>query len=76
MATSTTEKPARKRTTTKTRTTAASHTTTAPTQPRPRRRRRPTHDQIAERAYFIYLQEGGQDELRNWIRAEQELAAA
>ena len=29
------------------------------------------HDEIARRAYFIYL-----EELDNWLRAERELAAA
>lgn len=54
-------KPARKRATT----------------PRPRttRRRKPEHNQISERAYFIYLREGG-DEFGNWLRAERELTAA
>ena len=36
----------------------------------------PTHADIAERAYFIYLQDGGCDELENWVRAERELTAA
>ena len=36
----------------------------------------PTHDQISERAYFIALEQGGADELGNWLRAERELAAA
>ena len=36
----------------------------------------PTHDQIAERAYFLALAQGGADELGNWLRAEAELAAA
>lgn len=31
------------------------------------------HGQIAERAYFIHLEEGGSDELANWLRAEREL---
>lgn len=75
MPTSTTDKPARKRTTTKTRA-AATGTTTPAAKPRARRRRRPTHEQIAQRAYFISLEEGGQDQVGNWIRAEQELAAA
>ena len=34
---------------------------------------RPVHDEIAERAYFIHLQEGDYDELANWLRAEREL---
>ena len=44
---------------------------------KPRRRARksvaPTYEQIAERAYFISL-EGGGDEVGHWLRAEQELA--
>jgi len=59
----------RKRTTTKTTATAASRT------PRTRRRK-PTHTQIAERAYYISLQDGGADEFGNWLRAERELTAA
>jgi hypothetical protein len=34
------------------------------------------HDEIARRAYFIYLDEGHSDEMGNWLRAERELAAA
>ena len=44
------------------------------TKPRTRRRM-PTHAQISERAYFIYLEEGSRDEFGNWLRAERELAA-
>jgi hypothetical protein len=40
------------------------------------RRRKPSHDEIAERAYFIHLEEGGCDELVNWLRAERELTTA
>ena len=36
----------------------------------------PGHDEIAERAYFIHLEQGGSDELANWLRAERELKAA
>lgn len=32
----------------------------------------PTHDQIAERAYYLSL-DGGGDDMGNWLRAEQEL---
>jgi hypothetical protein len=32
----------------------------------------PTPEQIAERAYFIHLDEGG-DAFANWLRAEREL---
>lgn len=44
----------------------------------PRRRskkREPEHGRIAERAYFIHLQNGSADELQNWLRAERELRA-
>ncbi len=40
------------------------------------RRRTPTRHKIAERAYYIHLDEGGHDELANWLRAERELTAA
>lgn len=40
------------------------------------RRRSPAHGAIAKRAYFIHLEEGSQDELANWLRAERELTAA
>ena len=40
------------------------------------RRRTPDHDEIAERAYYIHLEEGVGDELANWLRAERELKAA
>ncbi len=39
-------------------------------------RHEPTHSAISERAYFIALEQGGADELGNWLRAERELAAA
>lgn len=58
---STVKAPAKKRTTT----------------PKARSRsRKPPHDAIAERAYFIHLEEGTSDEVANWLRAEQELRAA
>jgi hypothetical protein len=34
-----------------------------------------THDDIATRAYFIALEEGG-DAFDNWLRAEREIVAA
>jgi hypothetical protein len=34
-----------------------------------------TQEQIAERAYYLYLERGG-DQLENWLHAERELAAA
>jgi Protein of unknown function (DUF2934) len=40
------------------------------------KRTEPSHAEIAERAYFIHLQEGTRDQLENWIRAERELTAA
>jgi hypothetical protein len=33
----------------------------------------PTHDEIAERAYHIYLNESGGDPLAHWLRAKGEL---
>ena len=36
----------------------------------------PTHAEISERAYFIALEQGGGDEVANWLRAERELATA
>ena len=36
----------------------------------------PSEAAIAERAYFIYLEEGGSDQFENWVRAERELTAA
>ena len=40
------------------------------------RPRQPGHEEIAERAYFIHLEQGSCDELANWLRAERELKAA
>lgn len=38
---------------------------------------KPTHEQIAKRAYEIYLERGSTpgDPMQDWLRAEQELAA-
>ena len=33
----------------------------------------PTHDEIAERAHLMYLDEGGGDPVAHWLRAEGEL---
>jgi DUF2934 family protein len=33
-------------------------------------------EEVAKRAYFIYLEEGRADELDNWLRAEREVATA
>jgi hypothetical protein len=38
--------------------------------------RQPQHSEIAERAYFIHLEEGSSDEVANWLRAERELTPA
>jgi DUF2934 family protein len=40
-----------------------------------RRTARIGHDEIAVRAYFIHLEDGG-DPYENWLRAERELLAA
>jgi len=34
----------------------------------------PAHEHVAERAYYISLEAGG-DPFENWLRAERELAA-
>lgn len=34
-----------------------------------------THEEIAVRAYFISL-EGGEDALRNWLQAEEEMSVS
>jgi DUF2934 family protein len=39
-------------------------------------RRKPDQDEISKRAYFIHLEQGGSDQLANWLRAERELTAA
>jgi hypothetical protein len=38
--------------------------------------REPDRGEISMRAYFIHLDEGGCDQLGNWLRAERELTAA
>ena len=40
-----------------------------------RRKQTVTYEQIAERAYFLHLERGG-DAFDNWIVAERELATA
>ena len=56
------------------RTTTEKKTTTR--KPAVRRRKRAvTHEQIAERAYFLHLERGG-DAFENWLVAERELATA
>jgi len=39
---------------------------------------KPTHDQIAQRAYEIYIERGATpgDPMLDWLRAEMELSAA
>jgi hypothetical protein len=63
---------------------AAATTKTAATKKRTVTRRRKTEatepivlswEHVAERAYYIHLEEGG-DPTENWLRAEQELLAA
>jgi hypothetical protein len=49
-------------------------TATRTTRPTRKKTIVPTPDQIAERAYFIHLDEGG-DAFGNWLRAERELTA-
>ena len=38
--------------------------------------RSPSYDKISERAYFISPEEGGGDDVANWLRAERDLATA
>jgi hypothetical protein len=59
------------------RTTPKSTKTPAVRKPTLRRKRAPalTHEEIATRAYYLHLA-GGSDPLGDWLRAEQELAAA
>lgn len=38
--------------------------------------REPSYSEIAERAYFIALEESDTDALGHWLRAERELSAA
>ncbi len=40
------------------------------------KKRHVEHAKIAERAYFIYLDEGRGDSVDHWLRAERELATA
>jgi len=45
--------------------------------PKPKTKpRKPSPREISERAYFIHIEEGGRDELGNWLRAERELTAS
>ena len=60
---------------------AAKKTTAAKTAAPARRTTRkkkvpaPTPEQVAERAYYLHLERGG-EELENWLTAERELAPA
>lgn len=56
-----TAKPAAKRTRTTKRKTAPST---------------PSYSEIAQRAYFIHLEGGADDQFANWLQAERELTAA
>ena len=67
------EKPAKTR---KAAVTVASSAKSAASRVRTTRRRKVTHDEIAERAYFIHLTDGVGDDVENWLRAENELMAA
>lgn len=49
--------------------------TTAP-KPAVKPEREVGYDRIAERAYFISLDQGRGDDVANWLRAERELTAA
>jgi hypothetical protein len=60
-----TEKPAK----------SATKKPTSPRKPKTRSRK-PDQGEISTRAYFIHLEEGGCDELGNWLRAERELTTA
>jgi hypothetical protein len=40
---------------------------------RPQVKGAPDRDAVAERAYFIHLEEGVADPVANWLRAEREL---
>lgn len=68
--------PAKSATATKTTKTTTQAKTRSASPRRTPRRRQPDHSQIAERAYFIHLEEGIADEVENWLRAERELKAA
>ena len=55
---------------------APAHRTAKPKRSLASERHQPTHAEICERAYFIHLEQRDSDELGDWLRAEQELAAA
>lgn len=56
--------------------TKVKRSTSKTTKPRTRRRRSPSHEDIAVRAYELYLAQGGGDEVSHWLEAERELVAA
>jgi Protein of unknown function (DUF2934) len=70
--------PARKRTRASKSTAPRRPRATKPAAPTARAalQRLPSHGEISDRAYFIHLEEGGCDELENWLRAERELTVA
>jgi hypothetical protein len=37
---------------------------------------KPAHEEIATRAYGIYLADGGGDDVAHWLRAERELSGS
>jgi hypothetical protein len=47
-----------------------------PERPPRANRRSPSYDEISGRAYLMSLEEGGGDEVANWLRAKRELATA
>ena len=55
---------------TKTAKTAAKRTRTTKRKPAT-----PSQSDIARRAYFIHLEDGAEDQVANWFRAERELTA-
>lgn len=65
--------PAQSKPSTAAKAPAKKRTNTTNTKPRSRK---PARQAIAERAYFIHLEEGSSDDVANWLRAEQELKAA
>lgn len=67
--------------TTTAKTTAAKRTTTTAAKPKLVRARKPkarvvSAEQIAERAYYIWVEGSEGDAFEHWVRAERELTAA
>jgi hypothetical protein len=71
-----TEKPAKAKADVRAATSAKPTAKRTVSRVRATRRRKPSYDEIAERAYFIHLEQGGGDDVGNWLRAERELTAA